>query len=326
MSIWPAGGSGGSEGRAGSRLFDSYADYEYLLASAQLLFAMLGMGALLTPADFVAVFRRPAQLVLGLALQLGMVPLVAVAIASVLTLPVGVAAGLALVAAVPGGTVSNILTYFARGNIALSISLTAVTTVASLATTPLLLRLLAGTHLPADFEMPTGRIAFEIGAILLLPLAAGMGVGLLFPRRRDVFSRWCIRTSFFFIGLMVVGGAGAGRLDPAAHGAIGPIAIVLLCVAIQAIAWAATRAFGLTAPDRVAIGIEVTIRNTNLALLVKASLFPAVTGIPDPIGDGMFYVALLYGAAALPLSMIPLYQGRRAARQEPASPAPVTET
>ena len=52
----------------------------------------------------------------------------------------------------------------------------------------------------------------------------------------------------------------------------------------------------------------------NLALLVKASIFPAVTGVVDPIGDGMFFVALLYGGAALPLAMIPLMRGRRAAR------------
>jgi BASS family bile acid:Na+ symporter len=200
-----------------------------------------------------------------------------------------------------------------------------VTTAASLVTTPALLRILSGTHLPADFEMPVGRVAFEIGAVLLLPLLVGMAVGAFLPGRREPFSKLCIRTSFFFIGLMVVGGAGSGRLDATAYGALGPLAIALLCVSVQAIAWAATRMAGLAAPERVAIGIEVTIRNTNLALLVKASLFPAVTGVADPIGDGMFFCALLYGGLALPLAAIPLFEGRRFDRARRAeAPARVT--
>lgn len=296
-----------------------YAKYEYALASSQLLFAMLGMGALLRPRDFADVFRRPRVLVLGLGLQLVVVPLVALFLVWLLEVPPGIAAGLALVAAVPGGTMSNVFTYFARGNIALSISLTAVTTLLSLVTTPTLLRLLSGTHLPPDFEMPVGQVAFEIGAVLLLPLGAGMAIGTGLPARREVFSRWSIRASFFFIMLMVVGGAGSGRLDATAYGAIGPLAILALCVTIQSFAWAATRLAGLDVADRVAIGIEVTIRNSNLALLVKASLFPAVAGVVDPIGDGMFFVALMYGGAALPLSMIPIYQGRRANRRATAN-------
>lgn len=300
-------------------MFDDYANYEYALASSQLLFAMLGMGSLLGLRDFGDVFRRPRELAIGLTLQLVVVPCAALAVVALTEVPPGVAAGLALVAAVPGGTMSNVFTYFGRGNIALSISLTGVTTILSLLTTPALLRLLSGTHLPPDFEMPVGRVAFEIGAVLLLPLAAGMVFGALVPGRRDVFSRWCIRASFFFIVLMVFGGAGAGRLDATAYGAKGLLAIVALCVCIQAIAWAVTRLAGLGVPEQVAIGIEVTIRNSNLALLVKASLFPAVAGVADPIGDGMFFVALLYGGVALPLSMIPVWQGRRADRRAAAA-------
>jgi BASS family bile acid:Na+ symporter len=296
-------------------IFDHYADYEYFLAASQLAFAMLGMGALLELSDFLDVFSRPRQLLLGLMLQLIVVPILALMVVSGLPLAAGVAAGLALVAAVPGGTMSNIMTHLGRGNIALSISLTAVTTVGSLLTTPLLLRLLAGTHLPPDFEMPTGRIAFEIAVVLLLPLLAGMLIGGFLPAVRDVFSKWCIRTSFAFIAAMVIGSAGGGRLDASAYGAVGPIAILVFCFAVQLAAWGVTGVTRMAVRDRVAIGIEVTIRNTNLALMVKASLFPAVTGVLDPIGDGMFFVALLYGGVALPLSVIPIAIGRRSARR-----------
>lgn len=292
-------------------MFERYAELEHLLASAQLALAMLGMGALLTPADFAGVVRQPRGFVLGLGAQLVAVPLVALAVASALPVPPGIAAGLVLVAAVPGGTLSNVATYLGLGNIALSIALTTVCTLAALVTTPLLLELLAGAHLPGDFEMPVGRVAWEIGVTLLAPLLAGMAAGNAFPGQRARISRWGIRGSLAVIGVMVVGAAGAGRLDPRAYGSLGIAAVFGFCLAAQLVALALGRLARLGARDRLAVVIEVTIRNTNLAILVKASLFPAVAGVPDPIGDGMFFVALLYGGAALPVAAGPILTHRR---------------
>jgi len=280
-------------------MFESYPRYEYLLASTQLAFAMLGMGALLGPRDFVKLMHEPRGLVLGLATQLVTVPLIAASLGWILPVPAGIAAGLILVGAVPGGTMSNIVTYLGRGNIALSIALTAIATVGALVTTPTLLRLLAGAHLPADFEMPVGRVAFEIGVTLLLPLCAGMALGSQLGDRRRGFSRWCVRISIGVILVMAVGAGGAGRLDPRAYGVLALVAIFLFAFVAQQAALLTSRAARLTSPDRLTIGIEVTIRNTNLAILVKASLFPAAVGVVDPIGDGMFFVALLYGGVAL---------------------------
>jgi len=292
-------------------VFERYPEYEYFLASGQLAFAMLGMGALLAPHDFVTVFRRPKALTLGLATQLVTIPLLAFFLGKWLPLEAGIAAGLVLVAAVPGGTMSNVITYLGRGNIALSISLTAVTTVGALVTTPFLLRLLITAYLPPDFEMPVGRIAFEIAVVLLLPLSVGMLFSPLLGARRDAFSRWCIRISITFILAMVIGGAGSGRLDPRAYGALGLAAIFLLAFMAGTIATLSCKLARLTPRDRIAIAIEATIRNTNLALLVKASVFPAVVGVVDPIGDGMFFVALLYGGGALLVVILPVALHRR---------------
>jgi BASS family bile acid:Na+ symporter len=296
-------------------VFDAYPRYEHLLASLQLAFAMLGMGAVLAPRDFVPVVRAPRALAVGLGVQLVAAPLLATLLGSALPVPAGIAAGLVLVAAVPGGTMSNVVTYLGRGNIALSISLTAVTTVGSLATTPALLRLLIGSHLPPSFEMPTGRIAFEIGVTLLLPLLAGMLFGIRVPEWRAGFSRWCIRISIGVILLLAVGAGGSGRLDPRAYGVAGLAAVALACLAFQLAAYAACWLARLGPRDRLALAIEVTIRNTNLAILVKASLFPATRGL-DPIGDGMFFVALLYGGVALLAATPPVALGRRR-RAEP---------
>jgi BASS family bile acid:Na+ symporter len=246
--------------------------------------------------------------------QLAGAPLVALLVNAFLDPPLGLALGLILVAAVPGGTISNVLTYMARGNVPLSISLTAVTTLGCLVVTPTLLRLLMAGHLAADFRMPAGDIAFDIAFVLLLPLAAGMIVGTTLPGFRGRFSTWCIRASLAVIGLIIIGSAGAGRIDAGAFGWMGPLVIVLFAFTIQQVSNVAVLACGLKSRDLVAIGIEVTVRNTNLALLIKASLFPAVVGVADPIADGVLFVVLLYGGVAL-LVATPLYViGRRGER------------
>lgn len=294
-----------------SYFFDNYESYEYALATAQLAFAMLGMGLLLTPADFALVFRRPRELSVGLVLQFIAAPLLAFLIGRVLPVEPGVAAGLALIAAVPGGTLSNIMTLFARGNIALSIALTSVATIASLATTPFILRLVGGDSFPPGFVMPVGRIAFEIGVVLLAPLFAGMLLGSKIGSRREGLSKACIRISLALIAAIVIGSMGAGRLEPERFSVWAPVSVALLCVGLQLVAYTSATLSGFAPADRAAVSIEVTIRNSNLALMVKASLFPAVAGVIDPIGDAMFFVALLYGAVAMPVSLIQVFLGRR---------------
>ena len=281
-----------------------YARYEHLLAAAQLAFAMLGMGALLAPRDFMEVFRQPRALSVGLGVQLVLVPLLALGLSLLLGVDEGIAAGLVLVAAVPGGTMSNLMTYFAAGNIALSVSLTAVTTVGSLVTTPLLLQLLAGAQLPSDFEMPTRQIAQEIAVALIGPLALGVAIGTQIGEHRERFSRIAIGASLFCILLLVIGAVGGGRLDPVSYGMLEQSSIVLLALLLFAASVAAVRVAGLEPADRTAIAIEATLRNTNLGILVKASMFPAAEG--NPIGDGMLYALLTYGGLQILVAALPI--------------------
>lgn len=292
-------------------MFDRYLACEYYFAAAQLGLAMLGMGATLRLADFVEVFRKGRALLLGLATQLVVVPLIACAVATALPVEPGIAIGLALVAAVPGGTMSNIVTHLAWGNTALSISLTTASTLGCLLTTPIVLRTLAASHLTADFEMPAARVASDIGLCLLLPLSLGMFVGARMPQVRKRFSNTCIAGSIGVILLMIVGSAGAGRIDPVAYGWGGPAAILGFSVLAQRSAVALGGLARLSGPDRLAIGVEVTIRNTNLALLIKASLFPMSAGVADPVADGALFVALLYGGFALFVALPACLSNRR---------------
>ena len=111
--------------------------------------------------------------------------------------------------------------------------------------------------------------------------------------------------------MIILGAAGSDRLDPESYGTVGLASIALLAIGAQALAWLSCRGTRLVAQDRLAIVIEATLRNTNLAILLKASLFPAKAGVIDPIGDGMFFAAALYGGFALLLCVPPVVLARR---------------
>jgi len=292
--------------------FTHYADYEYPLASSQLFLAMLGMGALLAPKDFLLEIQKPKSLITGLSFQWFAVPVIAVVIGMILPIPAGIAVGLMLIAAVPGGTLSNILTHFGKGNIALSISLTAITTVAALLTTPVLLHIMIADYLPHAFEMPTARIAQDIFITLIIPLAAGMMIKQHASQgASEQFSKWTIRLSLALIIVMAVGAGGSGRLDPKAYGLIGIAALAIFGLTTKIISLAVAKLIKLNSQDSLAIIIEATFRNMSLAVAIKAIVFPAQTGVSDPVGDAVFFTVLLYGGVSLVMSLIPVFVHRR---------------
>lgn len=206
-----------------------YIQYEYWIAAFQLVTAMFGMGATLTVNDFKDVLREPRAVSFGTGVQLLLVPLVAYLFIQVAGVAGGVAVGIALVAAIPGGTTSNIFTYFAKGSIPLSISITGITTLACLVTTPLILGLLITEYLPADFAMPTAQIVTDIALTLLLPLALGMLVLRAVPKHAEAISKWSIRASLVGILMIIVGSSSAGRLN---LNAFGMDNVLLVCVFI----------------------------------------------------------------------------------------------
>jgi BASS family bile acid:Na+ symporter len=290
-----------------------YVEHEYWFAAFQLIMAMLGMGATLTARDFRDIVREPAAVTLGMVVQLILVPLATFGFLRLLGVHGGVAVGIALLASIPGGTTSNIFTYFARGNSALSISLTGLTTLACLVTTPLILAALISDQLPVDFTMPTGQIVIEIAFTLLLPLALGMSYLYMYPRQAVAVSKWCIRASLLGIVLIVVGSMSAGRLDIEAFGIDNVLLVVYFAVVLTATGWLAPRLFRLSRPDSVAIEIEVIVRNVNLGVMLKASLFPAATAATSQLGDAVLFTLLLYGGLQLTIAplLIVLYRRPR---------------
>jgi len=288
-----------------------YVEYEYWVAAFQLMFAMLGMGATLTIKDFKDVIGMPRAASIGLAVQLLIVPLTAFVFINLNELSIGVSIGIALIAAIPGGTTSNIFTYMARGNVPLSISITALTTLACLFTTPLIMNLLVADSLPNNFNMPTEKIINDIAFTLLLPLIIGMIVLHYLPSIAKEVSKWSIRLSLLGILVILVGSSSSGRLNLQAFGANNLILIIAFISTLSIISWLSLKLFALSSYDSSAINMEVIVRNVNLAVLIKASLFPATTNLGDAVGDAVLFTVLLYGGLQMLIAFTMIILRRR---------------
>ena len=290
-----------------------YIQYEYWVAALQLIFAMLGMGATLTIKDFQDVVRIPRSVSIGVIIQLIIVPLTAFLFISLTNLTIGVLIGIALLAAIPGGTTSNIFTYMAKGNVPLSISITAITTLACLITTPLIITLLASHYLPDSFSMPSEQIIKDIAFTLLLPLATGMAILHHMPNNAERISKWSIRLSILGILAILIGSSSAGRLNKDAFGMTNILWVTGFILTLATISWLSNTTLKLPKQDATAIEMEVIVRNVNLAVLIKASLFPAVAGSTNSIGDTVLFTILLYGGLQMLIAFFMIILRRRQA-------------
>lgn len=302
-------------------MFENYVKYEYYFAHIQIVLFMVGMGATLVVGDFVRVFRHPRSFVFGLAAQWLFVPAVAVLVNHVADLPPGIAIGLILVALMPSATLSKFFAHLGKGNLALCITMTVTTTLATLFTVPLMLELLV--DIPGETRVPADEVMMLVGVYLLLPLAVGMLVARIIPRHKRIFSRICVGIGWVVVALMVIGALGSGRIRPGDYGVKVPIAIIVFCLLIQQGSMIPFYVFRWPRPDRLAVGIETTMRNMNLALLLQVRLFPSDSASSD-IGDAALFVILYYAAVAMaagfPLALNHLRMARKEARRNPHPP------
>ena len=298
-----------------------YIKYEYWIAVMQLSLAMLGMGATLTRKDFLDVFVEPRAVSLGTAIQIVAVPLTAFLFLRLMGVQDGLAVGIAMIAAIPGGTVSNVFAYLARGNAALSISITAITTLVCLISTPLILSLMISQYLPADFTMPKGQIMKEIGVNLLLPLIIGMTYLEYLPRSAPTVSKWSIRGSLLGIVMIVVGSIITGRLNLSAFGYDNVLIVLLFALVLIIPGVLLPRLLGLSRPDRTAITWEVNMRNINLGVLIKVSIFPASVAATAELGNTVLFTLLLFGLFQLiaAAGLVPLYRWMSSDEPKPSS-------
>lgn len=297
-------------------MFDFYPAYEEHFAQVQLVLFMLGMGVTLRLGDFEKVVRRPRSLVLALLIQIVVSPLIAAGVSHAFGLGGGIAVGLILTAAMPGGALAKALVVLGRGSGPLAISLTVASTLAAVATVPLTLQLCAGSYVPADFEMPTARIVRDVACFVLAPVVFGMVLGAAKPEQRFAIRRWSLRIGFLVVIAMIVCALGSQRIKPGERGLLVPVAIIVFALVCQQVVMLPFRILKWPRADTVTAGMEITMRNMNLALLLKAGLFPD-RGPPElaALGSEVMFVVLFYAGSAfflgLPLALNFLRMARR---------------
>lgn len=267
--------------------FANFGQYERVLSATMVTFSMLGMGATLTVRDFANTLVAWRGLAVGLAAQLLLVPIWAGLTMFTLGLfpdgfgglsaagAIGIATGIALLAAMPGGSLSNLLAFIGNGNLALSVSLTAITTLICLFATPIVLAALVSVQVPGSFSIDAWQIMADIGVFLIAPLLTGMVIRRLTHSKQQIlFTKVMVRASLALLAVIIIGSLGAGRLQFDPYGWLGPAAVAVFGFGALFLGRLATFASGLAERDAVAIVIEVVVKNSLLALLVVTSMFP----------------------------------------------------
>jgi bile acid:Na+ symporter, BASS family len=244
---------------------------------ALVVFAMVVVGTELTASDFRRVARRPGVVVAATAGQFFVLPILAWLLVCCLDLQPALARGVLLVAACPSGAMANVYTSLGRANLALSVTLTSVSCLAAVLTTPLALTMLrAGGGEAAGFPVPFAVLAGQLVLLLVLPVLAGMGVRRRWPdltrRHGRALLGLNIAALAALLGLVVVQEAEhfAGALT-----GIAAAAALLTALAFGA-GWATGWALGAGAPDRFTMGMVFVVRNVGIATAIAVTVLGRV--------------------------------------------------
>lgn len=262
-----------------------------------LAFIMFSLGLELTGGDFKRVFVRPKAFMLGACGQLIVLPVVAFLIVSLLPLAPEIAMGVMLVAAVPGGVTSNLLTRYAGGDTALSISLTALISLVSMVTVPVVV-FLALRHFGG---MELTRVSVVTTALAMFGMVAvPVGSGVLVRARASSFAQAVQAPARYFSGalLVVVVATAFIGADDAWRGyfAQAGLATIVLNVSMMALAYGGAALAGLERPQRIALSLECGLQSVTMAVVLVVLLgLPTVYAIPAAVyGMIMLVTASLF--------------------------------
>lgn len=278
---------------------------------------MLTMGLGLTTGDFRRIASQPRAVIVGLLGQLVCLPAMGFLWAWAFGLSTPLALGLVLIAAVPGGAHSNLYSSFAKADIALSVTLTALSGVITIVTIPLVLSLaIAVFAVPGEVPpMPIGATMLQIFFVMGLPVALGM----LLRARSE---RWAKRlegpvkgTAALLLVLIIVGSL-RGNGDKLAAAALSSgAAVVALNVSGMLLGWGLARLAGLSVPQQLTITLEVGIQNATLAFALGLALLRGDLSLLPPV---FLYSLLVYFTGAVVVVI-----GRRAHARTQAADAHV---
>ena len=267
-----------------------------------LAFIMFSLGLGLTLDDFARVARRPRDFIVGALLQLALLPLVAFLLVSVWELQPELALGVMIIAAAPGGVTSNILTAFARGDVALSISLTAIISLISVLTIPLIIVFSYGQFMGEGVgtDVSVQKMAISVVLVVTVPVL----LGLLFRRFAENLAIGVetlarhVSTALFV--LVLVGAIYQERNNIAEYFAQAGLITLTLNVLMMGLAYLIASLLASGSRQRIAISIECGLQNGTLAIAVATLLFggglalvPAATYSLIMFGTALIFIMFL---------------------------------
>ncbi len=240
---------------------------------------MFGMGLTLTPADFAAVWPRRRLVLLGVSLQYTAMPLTALLVGRVFHLPPEAALGLLVVGACPGGTASNVITYLARGDVALSVTLTLVSTMLAPLLTPAVVYLFYN----AQMDIALWPMVKSVFWIVVFPLVDGLVIRRLLRKRVEPLTRVFPSVSILAIAAVIACVTALNRETILEFPALLIAAVVCHNLAGFSFGYLGGTLLGCERRDAVTLSIEVGMQNSGLGVALAHKFFSAAAALPGAI-------------------------------------------
>jgi BASS family bile acid:Na+ symporter len=239
-----------------------------------LFLIMMGMGLTLVVNDFKRVVKFPKAVSIGLANQLIMLPLIGFALASIMPLRPEYAVGVMLLVLCPGGTTSNLFTFLAKGDVALSVTMTAIASVITVFTIPIVLSFSLVYFMGAgtEFQLPIAKTMISLFVITILPISIGMIIKRYKPKLADSSQVLVSRFGVTFLAMLVVFLSYVQRdIIVDAFVNTGPVSLILNLVTM-ALGYFSSKLLGLNLAQRTSITMEVGLQNSTLSIFMALTL------------------------------------------------------
>ncbi|MFC6477100.1 bile acid:sodium symporter family protein [Pseudomonas asuensis] len=239
---------------------------------------MFGMGLTLKTEDFQEVFRKPLRVLLGVIAQFVIMPGMAWLLCFIMQLPPEIAVGVILVGCCPGGTASNVITWFSRGDVALSVGITAVTTLLAPLVTPTLIWLLASAWLPVKFS----ALFLSIVQVVILPIVLGLIAQRFLGSKVRAAVEVLPLVSVISIVVIVAAVVAVSQAKIAESGLIMAVVVLHNLLGLT-LGYLAGKVFGLPLAQRKTLAIEVGMQNSGLGAALATAHFSPLAAVPSAL-------------------------------------------
>ena len=239
-----------------------------------LFLIMMGMGLTLVTNDFKRVLKYPKAVGIGLTNQLILLPIIGFALANIMPLRPEYAVGVMLLVLCPGGTTSNLFTYLAKGDVALSVTMTAIASVITVFTIPIVLSfsLIYFMGSGSEFELPVVKTMLTLVVLTIVPISVGMLIKRYAPTVADRSQVYVSRFGVIFLTFLVLFLGYVQRdIIVDAFIATGPVS-VLLNLSTMALGYYSSKWFGLNWAQRTSVTLEVGLQNSTLSIFMALTL------------------------------------------------------